>query len=85
LAAKPVPLQALVLLSREGDQTSLRPVPHWRRLSAILPHAWIPEGSTFEEHLEEAMTALDEVDVWEGGPDAVLETFVGLRAAAVSQ
>lgn len=84
LAAQPVNLRALVLLSREGYRGSLRPVPHWKRLSAILPHAWIPQTFAFEDHMEEAMTALDSVEVWEGGPEAILENFVGLRAATVS-
>lgn len=85
LAAQPVTLRALVLLSREGYRGPLRLVPHWKRLSAILPHAWIPQGLAFEDHMEEAMTALASVEVWEGGPEAILENFAGLRAVAASQ
>lgn len=76
----PVKLRALVFLSREGDQRSLRLVPHWQRLTALLHHAWIPDSLPLEQCLDSVLGALGSVDVWEGGPEIVLQTFLGHQA-----
>ncbi len=83
-SAKPVTLRALVFLSRQGDQQALRPLPHWRRLSTLLSHAWVSDRVPFGDRFGDILSALEAIDVWEGGPDAVLETYLGYSMAESS-
>lgn len=83
-AAKPATLRALVFLSRQGDQQALRPVPHWKRLSTLLAHAWVSDRVPFGDRFGDMLSALEAIDVWEGGPDAVLEMYLGYSMAESS-
>lgn len=73
---RPVKLAALVLLSREMGDDSLRLVPQWQRLSALLPHAWADETSLLDGQIPVILRALTEVPVWRGTAEATLRTFL---------
>lgn len=76
-SVKPARLRAIVFLSRQGDQSALRPVPHWKRLSTLVSHAWVSERLPFEDRFGDILSALETIEVWEGGPDAVLDRYLG--------